>query len=28
MDLTINAEFAKKLAENPAPVAEIEGGKK
>ncbi len=27
-DLTINAEFAKKLAENPAPVAETEGGKK
>ncbi len=28
MDLTINAEFVKKLAENPMPVAEPEGGKK
>ena len=28
MDLTINAEFVKKLAENPAPVTESEGGKK
>lgn len=28
MDLTINAEFAKKLAENPGPLVESEGGKK
>lgn len=27
-DLTINAEFAEKLAANPVPVAETEGGKK
>ena len=28
MDLTINAAFAKKLAENPAPATDSEGGKK